>query len=110
MKANEIVAMAKEVEELKAKEQQLQQQIQMQLNEANDFDEFSYDDLKILKQSYSYCLIPNQATKILDTLKKKRVEKYPFLSHPTYYPEIDRLNKSAEEKLRLDQIARNNWK
>ena len=110
MKANEIVAMAKEVEELKAKEQQLQQQIQMQLNEANDFDEFSYDDLKILKQSYSYCLIPNQATKILDTLKKKRVEKYPFLLHPTYYPELDTLDRSAEEKLRLDQIARNNWK
>lgn len=110
MKANEIVAMAKEVEELKAKEQQLQQQIQMQLNEANDFDEFFYDDLKMLKQSYDYCLTPKQASKIRDALKKKRVEKYPFLLHPTYYPELDTLDRNTEEKLRLDQIARNNWK
>lgn len=39
-------------------------------------------------------------------VEEKKKIKYPQLSKPTYYPEIDTLDISDDEKLRLDKAAR----
>ena len=39
-------------------------------------------------------------------VETKKAEKYPDLLKPTYYPEIDTLDISDLEKLRLDKAAR----
>ena len=39
-------------------------------------------------------------------VRQKKIEKYPELLKPTYYPEIDSLDISESEKIRLDKAAR----
>lgn len=105
-----IINLINELEELKVKENQIQDQIKEKLNEIEDFSMFEYEELKMIKKKYSYCFSEEKENQLFSAVEKKRIEKYPLLLHPTYYPEIDTLNKSAEEKLRLDQTARKNFR
>lgn len=38
----------------------------------------------------------------------KKIEKYPQLLKPTFYPEIDKLDLSLEDKMRIDKVLRKN--
>lgn len=75
--------------------------------EVSDFSECSYEECKSLyKQIQYYIDDKNLLNELSVVVEKKKVEKYPDLLKPTYYPEIDSLDISDSEKLRLDKAAR----
>lgn len=68
-----------------------------------------YDDLKCLYNDIIIYINDKQkADDMFKLLHKKKAEKYPQLNKPVYYPEIDSLDISAEDKLRLDKAVRDN--
>lgn len=67
----------------------------------------SYDRCKNLYDQIQYYIDDkNLLNELSIVVEKKKIEKYPELSKPTYYPEIDSLYISDSEKLRLDKAAR----
>lgn len=77
----------------------------------SDFSEYSYEECRNLyKQIQYYIDDKNLLNELSDVVEKKKVEKYPDLLKPTYYPEIDSLDISDSEKLRLDKAARWNMR
>lgn len=81
---------------------------------ANDIDFYSlfscsYEELRdIYKHIGNYIEDEDINNDFKQLIEKKKIEKYPELLKPTYYPEINLLNISDEEKLRLDKAARFN--
>lgn len=72
-----------------------------------DLSDFSYDECRNLyKQIQYYIDDENLLNKLSAIVEKKKIEKYPELLKPTYYPEIDSLDISESEKIRLDKAAR----
>ena len=76
-----------------------------------DIKELEFHGYETLKkehnQIYFYC--SKEQKEAFDALlAEKKLEAYPELKKPTYYPEIDTLDISEEEKLRLDTAAREN--
>ena len=73
----------------------------------SDLSDFSYDECRNLyKQIQYYIDDENLLNKLSAIVEKKKIEKYPELLKPTYYPEIDSLDISESEKIRLDKAAR----
>lgn len=80
--------------------------------QANNVDisglsDYTYDECRNLyKQIQYYIDDKNLLNELSVVVEKKKIEKYPELLKPTYYPEIDSLDISDSEKLRLDKAAR----
>lgn len=73
-----------------------------------DFDTLEnsdYETTKDLFKHVQYLIDDDKRKKLSDIVESKKVKKYPQLLKPTYYTEIDTLNISDEEKLRLDKAA-----
>ena len=70
-----------------------------------------YETAKKMYDSIKYYINDKQIKEeISAVVESKKVEKYPELLKPTYYPEINTLNISDSEKLRLDKSTRWNGK
>lgn len=70
-----------------------------------ELDSLSYEDFKWLWDKVGY---GNVAYRFKDIYKKKRLEKYPELCRAVYFPEINTLDISDEDKRRIDRALRNN--
>lgn len=64
-----------------------------------------YETIKDLLKQVQYLIDDDRREKLSTIVESKKTLKYPQLLKPTYYPEIDALNISEEEKLRLDKAA-----
>lgn len=74
---------------------------------ASDFSDYSYEECRNLyKQVQYYIDDKNLLNELSTVVEKKKIERYPELLKPTYYPEIDSLDIPDSEKLRLDKAAR----
>jgi len=74
----------------------------LDLNALNNYD---YETVKGVFTQVQYLISDTQRDTLSAIVKSKKIQKYPQLLKPTYYPEIDTLNISDEEKLRLDKAA-----
>lgn len=73
----------------------------------SDLSDFSYEECRNLyKQIQYYIDDENLLNELSAVVEKKKIEKYPELLKPIYYPEIDSLDISDSEKIRLDKAAR----
>ena len=73
----------------------------------SDLSDFSYEECRNLYKQIQYYIDDENLLNQLSTIvEKKKIEKYPELLKPTYYPEIDSLEISDSEKIRLDKAAR----
>lgn len=73
----------------------------------SDLSDFSYEECRNLYKQIQYYIDDKNLLNQLSTIvEKKKIEKYPELLKPTYYPEIDSLEISDSEKIRLDKAAR----
>lgn len=73
-----------------------------------DFDTLENYDYKTIKGLYmqvQYLIDDAQREKLSSIVESKKFQNYPQLLKPTYYPEVDTLDISDEEKLRLDKAA-----
>lgn len=102
--------------ELLAEETELEQKLEKVVIEivnqcdkltSKEIESCDYDTLRKLYKAIHYRLDKEQRRMISNILITKKIEKYPQMLKPTYYPEIDQLNISESEKLRLDKAARN---
>ena len=71
----------------------------------DSLENYDYETVKDLFASVQYLIGDNQRDTLSTIVSAKKIQKYPRLLKPTYYPEIDTLNISDEEKLRLDKAA-----
>lgn len=71
----------------------------------NTLEKLDYDTIKDLFTQVQYLINDAQRDILSAIVENKKIQKYPQLLKPTYYPEIDTLNISVEEKLRLDKAA-----
>lgn len=60
------------------------------------------------KNMERFCTNKELNDKVRDIRYLKKVEKYPQLLKPTFYPEINQLDIPIEEKMRLDKSLRKN--
>ena len=79
-------------------------------NAVNDLDfdtleNCDYETVKGLFTHVQYLISDTQRDTLSAIVENKKIQKYSQLLKPTYYPEIDTLNISDEEKLRLDKAA-----
>lgn len=75
------------------------------------FDDCDYESAKKIYNSIKYCVSnKNIVEKIATIVEAKKIEQYPALLKPTYYPEIDMLDISDSEKLKLDKVAKQNFR
>ena len=73
----------------------------------NILDNCDYESAKKLYDSIKYYANDKSVVEEMSAIvETKKAEKYPVLLKPTYYPEIDTLEISDSEKLRLDKSAR----
>lgn len=77
---------------------------------ANDLDfgtleNCDYETMRDLFKQVQYLINGDRRERLSGIVESKKIQKYPQLLKPTYYPEIDALNISDEEKLRLDKAA-----
>lgn len=73
----------------------------------SDLSDFSYEECRNLYKQIQYYIDDKNLLNQLSTIvEKKKIEKYLELLKPTYYPEIDSLEISDSEKIRLDKAAR----
>ena len=96
---------AKIEEELKAINNKLKSQADsIDISELSDH---TYEECKNLyKQIQYYIDDKNLLNELSAVVEKKKTEKYPELLKPTYYSEIDSLEISDSEKIRLDKAVR----
>lgn len=79
-----------------------------------DLDKFeqdescSYDALRALMDDIAFMIPQDRTSDFYEILVRKKVQKYPELLKATYFPDINKLPISDEEKVRLDQAARAN--
>nr|WP_024835489.1 hypothetical protein [Clostridium sp. 12(A)] len=97
--------------EKKEKLQILLETVGIELKEAaNNLDldaleNCDYETMKGLYNQVQYLIDDERRKKLSNIIVTKKILKYPQLLKPTYYPEIDTLNISSDEKLRLDRAA-----
>lgn len=73
----------------------------------SELSSYSYEECKDLFSQIKYCIDDkNMVNALSQIIEKKKIEKYPELLKPIYYPEIDLLNIADIEKIRLDKAAR----
>lgn len=103
-------ALLAEQTELEQKLEKIRNEIKNQCKELTpeEIESCDYDTLRKLYNAIHYRLDKEQDQMISDILETKKTEKYPQMLKPTYFPEIDQLNISESEKVRLDKAARNN--
>lgn len=96
---------AKKEEELKAITNKLKSQANsIDISELSDH---TYEECRNLYKQIQYYIDDKYLLNELSVvIEKKKIEKYPELLKPTYYPEIDSLDISDSEKIRLDKAAR----
>ena len=70
-----------------------------------ELDSLSYEDFKWLWDKVGY---GNVEYRFKDIYEKKRLEKYPEFCRAVYFPEINTLDISDEDKRRIDRALRNN--
>lgn len=80
------------------------------INAVNDLDfgaleNYNYETVKGLLTHVQYLISDAQRDTLSAIVESKKIQKYPQLLKPTYYPEIDTLDISDGEKLRLDKAA-----
>ena len=99
--------------ELKAKiEEELKAITNKLKSQANSVDisklsDHTYEECRNLYKQIQYYIDDKYLLNELSAVvEKKKIEKYPELLKPTYYPEIDSLDISDLEKIRLDKAAR----
>lgn len=82
----------------------------LQLN-PKDIENLTYKDCKILFDNIKYYIKDKKIKlEIEGILYNKKILEYPQMLKPTYYPEIDKLSVSENDKLRLDKLARKNYR
>ncbi len=64
-----------------------------------------YETMRDLFKQVKYLINGDRRERLSGIVESKKTLKYPQFLKPTYYPEIDTLNISDEEKLRLDKAA-----
>lgn len=75
--------------------------------DVSDLNDYGYEECRDLFKQIQYYIEDKSLLNELSTsIEKKKTEKYPELLKPTYYPEIDSLDVSDSEKLRLDKAVR----
>lgn len=73
----------------------------------SSLDECSYEECRdLFKQIQCYIDDKDILNDLSKIIERKKVEKYPELLKPTYFPEIDALNIPDSDKIRLDKAAR----
>ena len=83
--------------------------LKMSANNLNlsDLNDCSYEECRDLFRQIKYYIDDENIAKALsDIIENKKIEKYPELLRPTYYPEIDSLDIPDSEKIRLDKAVR----
>lgn len=68
----------------------------------------SYDEIKAIWDDIKYEVKPKSSFDAI--INEKKIEKYPELRKAVYYPEINVLPISEEEKIRLDRAANKNYR
>lgn len=98
-----------ELKQLKEREQILYSEIQDLANqlEKEELESLSYGEIKTLEKEIRFFLNTENKKSFDEILESRKKETYPELKKPTYFPEIDTLPISDEEKLRIDKAARN---
>lgn len=100
------------IEEKVKIEQELKEITNKLKSQANSVDiselyDYTYEECRNLYNQIQYYIDDkNLLNQLSNAIEKKKIEKYPELSKPTYYPKIDSLDISESEKLRLDKAAR----
>ena len=99
-----------EQKELEQKLEKVRVEITNQCREltAEELESCDYETLRKLYNAVHYRLDEEQNHMFSDILATKKTKIYPQMLKPTYYPEIDQLDITDSEKLRLDKAARNN--
>ena len=107
---NELNALLVEQKELEQKLEKVRAEITNQCREltAEELESCDYETLRKLYNAVHYRLDEKQNHIFSDILATKKTAIYPQMLKPTYYPEIDQLDITDSEKLRLDKAARNN--
>jgi len=107
---DELNALLVEQKELEQKLEKVRAEITNQCREltAEELETCDYETLRKLYNAVHYRLDEEQNHIFSDILATKKTEIYPQMLKPTYYPEIDQLDITDSEKLRLDKAARNN--
>lgn len=72
----------------------------------SNLNECSYEECRDLFKQIQYYTDEDMLNELSKITEKKKVEKYPELLKPTYYPEIDKLRITDSEKIRLDKASR----
>ena len=106
---NDLLLMLNTLKEHESELNKIQQKFRTAVNnlKINDFKQESYESARDLLKSIQYQIDDKAFLKQLsDIVYEKKIQKYPELLKPTYYPEIDTLEISDEEKLWLDKVAR----
>lgn len=91
----------------------IKNKIKKQANELepSTFADCTYETSRDMYKQIQYCIDDKELlNKLSEIIETKKIEKYPELLKPTYYPEIDSLDIPESEKLRLDKAARWNIK
>lgn len=73
-----------------------------------DLEACSYEDVKDIIYEIQLSVSDEKRKELMSVIERKKREAYPAMYKPTYFPEIDALPISADEKLRLDMAARQN--
>ena len=110
-KIEELFSVIDEKQKILKKLKNITNDLVLKANNINmsDLNECNYEECNdLFKQIRGYIQDQKLLDKIDKVIEKKKIKKYPQLLKPTYYPEIDLLNISESEKLRLDKAARNN--
>lgn len=114
MTGNEIIQAIDEIKQTEKKLKESKDQLKKAINNigANIVDilkESDYTTVKEIFDTIKYYFDNKSLLKDIESvIETKKIEKYPELLKPTYYPEINTLNISDSEKLRLDKYARMN--
>lgn len=75
--------------------------------EISELKDYTYDECrKLYKQIQYFIDDKNLLNELSAVIENKKIEEYPELLKPTYYPEIDSLDIPDSEKLRLDKAVR----
>lgn len=93
--------------------EEITDKLKLQANgvDVSDLDDYNYEECRDLFENIKYYVDDKEILNVLaEVIEKKKIEKYPELLKPTYYPEIDLLNISDSEKIRLDKAARWNFR
>ena len=114
MTRNEIIQAIDEIKQTEKKLKESKDQFKKSIktigaNIIDIFKESDYATVKAIFDTIKYYLDDKALLKDIESIiETKKMEKYPELCKPTYYPEINTLNISDSEKLRLDKYARMN--